>query len=174
MDKFKVRYFWRAVAFWSLTIICEIYTYRHHLEKLLYELHVLLLNKNSHVAKVIENAKNEHRIAPYVLKGASKVPFPVMKDLNKLLLDSEIRAAFWKHMKFPTDLRLPTFSVSILYGVVSEPIHEPGFNAIFLPSNADQVMIDFCLVLAALNQVQVKLFNAEAAVAGGKALDINS
>lgn len=128
-----------------------------------------MTDPHSAVSQAATTAFDEKRIGKKDLKNATKLGGnPTMTALNKLLLDPNIRAAFWNHMNLEQDLPLPTFPATVLYGAVSEPIHQPGFSAIFLSDSADSALLNFCKALAKINHISVVLFDENAAVAGDK------
>lgn len=73
---------------------------------------------------------------------------PTMTAVNRILLNNKIHDAVWDYFNFEKSCPLPRFSDGLLYGAISDIIHNPGLKNIFVSSAAGQSYACFFNLLA--------------------------
>lgn len=69
--------------------------------------------------------------------------FPKMAVINRLLLNDKVRVEVWKELELPETIRWPTFKASLLYGHLSEWVHDQTNTHIIVSSSETSEISSF-------------------------------
>ena len=76
------------------------------------------------------------KLKDYLRRSNKEIKRPSMSDVNRLLKDDKVREAFWADIGLDPSLESPDYeSDEILYGSLSDSIHHPTWNVVYIPSS---------------------------------------
>ena len=91
-----------------------------------------------------------------------------MSFVNRLLTDDRVRRSFWADIGLPPSLRFPDHgNDEILYGSLSDSIHHPTWNVVYIPSSFPMEKRMFYEKVGHLYKLKVEVLDV-ALVAAGK------
>jgi len=100
---------------------------------------------------------------------ATPKPYPKMSTINKILINEEIQLAIWNVLQIPNTIKMPKFSLSILYGRISEMIHFPDIGFVFISDRSDEEYKKFIKQIVVFSDnIKVEEFSEEEAAAGAE------
>ena len=108
---------------------------------------------------------------PNVFITNAKLQFPKMGVVNKYLTYDNVWHAFVNEVGLPSDTKLPRFGPNLLYGVISDEIHDPQLAKIIVSDKADAATKAFFHSLGKLLDKQYSEFDEELASSAEDHLD---
>ncbi len=92
-----------------------------------------------------------------------------MTKVNRVLeMNSTIRTAFFKAENISTDLNFPKLDGKVLYGTISEAIHEPFIRAVVIGGGNEKSYKDFFQALAKKYNAKLVVYDDEKSALGAE------
>ena len=98
-------------------------------------------------------------------------PYPKMSHINNALRYSEVKDIVWTTLGFDKSLVLPSFPNDILYGRLSEMLHDPRYRQILLSDKEDPVYKLFFTTVVNKYELSIEEYSEEEAAAAREAMD---
>ena len=78
--------------------------------------------------------------------------YPKMSDINRFLLRKDVQDFVWNYLGMPLDCPFPIFDRTLLYGTISEIVHNPDITTILCSDMDPPGMVCFFEALAVQRQ----------------------
>ena len=87
--------------------------------------------------------------------------YPKMTTINKFLTNDGVWKAVVDALQLSTAMTFPDFGETLIYGVVSNAIHNPEFPQVIVSNKADNTLKEFVQVLAVILKKRYTEFDEE-------------
>jgi hypothetical protein len=142
-------------------------TNRSVFERFLYDIYQVYKQGNGDVYKAISGSK----LFSKLIDNEANKDFPQKQILDKALRDDPvIREAVWTHFNLDENPPYPVLSNDLLFGTLSNMVHNYHYNAVLISDEAPTEYMTFFKALATYQKRKFELFSAVAAAAGKKLL----
>jgi len=97
-----------------------------------------------------------------------------MSHINAALSHSDVRETVWVTLGLKKNLVLPSFPSEVLYGRLSEMLHQPKFLSILISNKVDSDYKHFFTSVVEKYDLLVEVYSEEEAAAGEEIMRKNS
>ena len=133
-------------------------TFRFLLEKLFLDFLAFYQRPGSETAKLKDHIR---------LLNKDVLKLKNMSAINRLLTDDRVRTSFWADIGLPPSLNFPDHGNSeLLYGSLSESIHHPTWNVVYIPSSFPMEKQMFYKTVGHLYKLKVEVLDVNLVAAG--------
>ena len=92
-------------------------------------------------------------------------PNTKMSHVNKVLSHSDVKVVVWASLGYDESVVLPSFPNDVLYGRLSEMLHQPKYRSIFLSNRTDSEYKAFISAAVAKYDLAIEEYSEEEAAA---------
>ncbi len=140
--------------------ISSIISKRNALEQFFKLIIVQATNTASPVHKIIDAKNATIAVKEFKKQLAGRSFGPSMTSVNNLLLDQDIQKSVWSALQLDPSCRFPVLSRSqLLYGILSEPVHNSQGSTIFVADDDPPDIQQFFKELAKLLSREVDIYD---------------
>ena len=90
-----------------------------------------------------------------------KKPYPTFSTINDLLSVTSVKEFLWKHFNFPETIKVPLLPSSLLYGALSDIIHNNLFSKVIISDVSTTDFKEFMTCLSNHYEKSLVEFNEE-------------
>ena len=139
----------------------HIYVIRHALESLFDRCISLYRSGDQNLVNAINEADKSGEFKKIVKSG-----YPKMSTMNKILLNEALWSIIAVNLGLPVTLKFPNLeSSSLIYGVLSDSIHNPDLDRVILSNKSDETFKVFFKALAVMLKKSYFEFDEELSIA---------
>ena len=128
-----------------LRFICVLFSYRHVFEKFLTDIVEAFKSGSGPIYDAVGKLNATDAKA---FRAAAAAPYPSMSAIDRAVRIPVMKAAVWKEFGFDQDVEYPVLPSDLVYGTLSNAIHNMVFKRIPVSDRADDIYKRFVCLLA--------------------------